>query len=258
MKVPGFDIQATTNPLGFRYGPDVFGPTCELRSLDAIRPSLRNPMCQGPDPVYAIAMDIGTLDRREDLIARNLLFGAVTYAAGRLGHEPVRSQGHIHAISPSCGRSTAELYEIWSGHAVILMQESAEDDPGRCFAVPAGKGEVVVVPPGWAHATISADPDQPLTFGAWCVRDFGFDYCAVRAHGGLAWFPHISGKTLQWERNPAYKSQTELVVKPPHSYHSLGLRTGIPIWQQYLENPEAVMWVSRPERAESVWKNFMP
>lgn len=254
----GFDIRPTTGPLGFRYGPGVFGPACERRTLDAIRPSLRDPQCSGPEIVYAIAMDVGTEDRRADLLACNLLFGVVTYAAGRLGEEPVRSQGHIHAVSASCGRSTAELYEIWSGRAVILMQESAEDDPGRCFAVSAGPGEVVVVPPGWAHATISADPGQPLTFGAWCVRDFGFDYRGVRAHGGLAWFPRLEGDDLAWDKNPRYPTPSPLSQKAPDSYRQLGLRPGIPIWQQYLDNPEAVMWVPRPERADAHWAGFVP
>jgi glucose-6-phosphate isomerase len=254
----GLDLSPTTEPLGFRYGPGVFGPECELRRLDAIRPSLLDPSCEGPDPVYAIAMDVGTEDRRADLLARNLLFGVVTYAAGRLGDEPVRSQGHIHAVSPSCGRSTAELYEIWSGKAVILMQETAADDPGRCFAVEAGPGETVVVPPGWAHATISADPGQPLTFGAWCVRDFGFDYTGVRAHGGLAWFPLLSGDTLDWRPNPRYPVTAELVRKRPGSYAALGLREGVPIWRQYLDDSESVMWVPRPERADPVWPGFVP
>jgi glucose-6-phosphate isomerase len=255
---PGFDITTSTDPLGFIYGPGVFGPKVELRSLDAIRPSLRDSSCEGTDPVYAIAMDVGTEDRREDLLAKNLLFGAVTYAAGRLGCEPVRSQGHVHAISRSCGASTPELYEIWSGRAVILMQETASDDPGRCFAVSAGPGETVVVPPSWAHATISADPRQPLTFGAWCVRDFGFDYVGVRAHGGLAWFPKLDGDNLLWEINPAYPVRRELVEKAPALHPALGLRRHVPIWQQYLEDPEVFLWVCQPERARDYWEQFIP
>lgn len=261
---PGFAIEATVDSLGFRYGPGVFGPECELRRLDAIRPSLRDPQCAGPEIVYAIAMDVGTENRRADLVARNLLFGVVTYAAGRLGEEPVRSQGHVHAVSASCGRSTAEVYEIWSGRAVILMQERAEDDPGRCFAVEAGPGEVVVVPPGWAHATISADAGRPLTFGAWCVRDYGFEYGGVRARGGLAWFPRLEGERLRWEANPRYAAgagsgaRSRLVEKGPEDYAQLGLRCGVPIWRQYLEDPEVVMWVPRPERAEAAWEGFLP
>lgn len=253
---PGFDIRPTTAPMGFRYGPGVFGPQPELRTLDAIRPSLLDPACTGPDPVYAIAMDVGTDDARADLLTRQLLFGVVTYAAGSLGDEPVRSQGHVHAVSASCSSSTPELYEIWAGRAVILMQETAEDDPGRCMAVEAGPGELVVVPPGWAHATISADPSQPLTFGAWCVRDFGFDYTGVRAHGGLAWYPVVTGAGLDWRPNDAYPVHRPLDVHAAREYPDLGLAAGTPIWQQYREDPDRVMWVARPERPS--WTGFTP
>ena len=40
----------------------------------------------------------------------------------------------------------------------------------------------VIVPPGWVHATISADPKQPLTFGAWCDRDYGFEQALKERH----------------------------------------------------------------------------
>ncbi len=250
------DIIPTTNPLGFQYGETCFGPEPELRTLDAIRPSLKNPNCDGPEIVYAIAMDVGDPADRSDLNHRNLLFGVVTYAAGRLGREPVRSQGHIHAVSASCGGSTAEVYEIWQGRAVILMQEFAEDDPGRCFSVSAGPGEVVVVPPRWAHATLSADPAQALTFGAWCVRDFGFDYRGVRAHGGLAWFPELEGENLHWLKNPAYLASQPFVEKSPSDYSALGLTSGTSIYEQYQQNRDRFDFVPNPDRFD--WANFTP
>ena len=43
-----------------------------------------------------------------------------------------------------------------------------------------------MVPPGWAHATVSASAGEPMTFGAWCDREYGFEYDEVRARGGLA------------------------------------------------------------------------
>ena len=174
---PGFDITTTRKPFGFLYGRETFGPDVEIRRLDDIRKSLLDPHCDGPEEVYAIAMDVGKNEHKKILIEMHLLYGAVTYAAGKLGSEPVRSQGHIHKQSEYAnGWSTPEVYEIWKGNAIIYMQESAEDDPGRCFAVYAKPGDIVIVPPGWPHATISADTEKPLTFGAWCDRDFGFDY----------------------------------------------------------------------------------
>src|SRR5262249_2155758 len=100
---PGFDIKITSVPLGFEFVETVFGPRPEVRPLRGIRQSLRDPDACGPDPVYAIAMDVGKRIHRNELQRRMLLFGVVTYAAGRIGEESVRSQGHVHTVSSHSG-----------------------------------------------------------------------------------------------------------------------------------------------------------
>ena len=255
---PGFDITPTTAPLGFKYGDDCFGPEVENRTLDSIRKSLLDPECDGPEVVYTIAMDVGKKKHLDILKERMLLFGVVTYAAGRLGREPVRSQGHIHKISSHSGWSPPEVYEIWSGKAIIYMQEYADDNPGRCFAVTAEVGDVVIVPPGWAHATISADPAHPLTFGAWCDREYGFEYDKVRAHKGLAWFPLLDDKgEISWNPNSNYE-HSELVEKRPGDYSALGIVSGEPIYATFAKNPDLFQYVSKPYRKEEEWNNFIP
>lgn len=255
----GLDITPSPDGLDFIYGPDIFGPSAEYRSLDAIRESLMDPACQGPDPVYAIAMDVGKNKHRDLLVSRHLLFGVVIYAAGRLGREPVRSQGHVHKISPySNNWSTPEVYEIWRGKAVIYMQEKDETAPGRCFAVYANPGDVVIVPPGWAHATISADPKEPLIFGAWCDRDYGFVYDGVRKHKGLAWYPLLNEQDeLEWKSNPNYHAG-ELVKKYPEDYQHFGITPNKSIYQIFEDDPETFLFVSKPQLKASVWKNFVP
>jgi glucose-6-phosphate isomerase, archaeal len=255
---PGFDIKIQSNPMGFKFGDGVFGPEPELRSLDSIRKSLRNPECNGPDPVYAIVMDVGRSEHKRELEERNLLYGAVTYAKGRMGEEPVRSQGHIHKVSSHSGWSPPELYEIWQGRAYIYIQEFVADDPGRCFAIEAGPGDVVVVPPGWAHATISADPEQPLTFGAWCDREYGFVYDEVRARGGLAWFPILKdNNSIEWYPNERYQVD-QLEIRPPRIYKELGLDTNLPIYKLFEEDPNRIQWVSKPVLMQDLWEAFVP
>jgi glucose-6-phosphate isomerase len=254
---PGLAVDARRDPLGFSYGPGVRGPEPELRRLDAIRKSLRDPACPGPDPVYAIVMDVAREEHLEELRRRFLLFGVVTYAAGRLGDEPVRSQGHVHAVAPHSGWSPPELYEIWSGRAIVYMQERAEDDPGRCLAIEAGPGEVVVVPPGWAHATVSADPREPMTFGAWCDREYGFEYDAVRERGGLAFHPLLVDGGVEWQRNPRYQARG-LVERGARDYPELGLDPGVPVYELFSRDPEAVQWVSDPARLAHLWEGFDP
>jgi glucose-6-phosphate isomerase len=255
---PGFPLRLIENSLALEYGPSVFGPEPEMRRLDAIRASLRNPQCSGPDPVYGIAMDIGLERDRSLLQQRFLLFGAVVYAAGTLGSEPVRSQGHIHAIAPHSGWSPPEIFEIWSGKAIVYGQQCAEDEPGRCIAVNAGPGDKVVMPPGWAHCVINADPNRPMAFGAWCDREYGFDYSGVRAHHGLAWFPLLSDAgSINWQANECYRRST-LEHHRPRPYPELGLDPSRSLYAQFSEDPDSMMFVADPQRAASCWPEFIP
>ena len=254
---PGFDITVTTDPMGFVYGPGVIGPDPELRSLDAIRPSLMDRDCEGPENVYCIAMDVAREEDVPDLKERNLLYGVVTYQRGRLGREPIRSQGHIHAVSPSCGESTCEVYEIWDGTAIIYMQESGSDDAGNCYAVTGRRGDVIIVPPGWVHATVNASEDLPMTFGAWCVRDYGFDYRDVRRHGGIAFFPVFDDKKIKWIENGAYCSG-KLIEKDAREYRDFGLDSAVPIYSQYRKDRDLFRFVTNPNAFRDLWENYEP
>jgi glucose-6-phosphate isomerase len=254
---PGFGLTVMKEDMEFRYGDDTFGPAPELRSLEVIRKSLLDPECKGPDPVYAIAMDVGKIQHRQVLQEQMLLYGVVVYAAGKLGKEPVRSQGHIHKVSKHSGWSPPELYEIWSGRAIIYMQESAGDDPGRCFAVSAEPGEIVLVPPGWAHCTISADPQRALVFGAWCDREYGFEYEQVRAHHGLAWYPIWDKGYIVWFKNSRYQGD-KVIKKSPEKYDAFGIKDGIPIYTQFEQDFEIMRFISDPVIKEEHWKGFIP
>lgn len=256
---PGMNVFPTSGKLGFEYGADCFGPEVENRTLDAIRKSLADPTCDGPEIVYSIAMDVGKNIHKAKLDELHLLYGAVTYAAGRIGNEPVRSQGHIHKKSVYAGGwSTPEVYEIWSGEAIIYMQETAKDNPGRCFAIRAKAGEVVIVPPFWAHATISANAAEPLTFGAWCDREYGFDYDDVRAHKGLAWFPILDDNNdITWKANTAYE-KSELIEKSPRIYSEFDITPGKSIYAQFEENEHKFDFVPKPKSVKSLWVDFVP
>ena len=226
----GIDITPVQSPMGFTYGAGVFGPEVEIRRLEDIRASLRDPQCKGPEQVYSIAMDVGKEEHRALLNKLHLLFGVVT----------------------------PEIYEIWSGEAIIYMQEYAEDQPGRCYAVHAFPGDVVIVPPYWVHATISANPRLPLTFGAWCDRDYGFVYEGIRKHRGIAWFPVFNGSDeLEWIANSMYDS-SHLICKSPSDYISLDIRKGVSIYRQFEENPEIFLYVPNPALKAEVWRDFEP
>lgn len=133
------------------------------------------------------------------------------------------------------------------------MQQFSGDDAGRCIAVHAKAGDVVVVPPGWVHATINAKPDSNMIFGAWCVCDYGFEYQNVREHGGIAYFPVLRDGGLYWKTNARYLSSV-FCECGAREYPELGIEAGVPIYSQFCNDPDKFLFVSNPQIAQDVWK----
>ena len=116
----------------------------------------------------------------------------------------------------------------------------------------------MVVPPGWAHAVINAGVTEPMLFGAWCDRQYGFDYSGVRAHGGLAHFPLVNANGgIDWVANQRYLARP-LTRRRSRSYPELGLQADAPIYTQYRSAPESVEWVAQPQRMAELWTGFEP
>ncbi len=251
----GLSVSLRDDSLSFAFGDGVFGPEPELRSLAQIRSALLDPDCNGPDPVYGICMDVGRREHRDELQRRWLLFGVVAYAAGCMGREPVRSQGHAHAVAPHSGWSPPELFEVWEGRAIVYAQQNDGPDPGRCFAAVAGPGEHVIVPPGWPHFVANADPGRRMVFGALCDRQYGFVYDGVRTRNGLAWFPVFEDGAIDWLPNPNYRP-SRLHIGPPASCAAFGVEDDVPLYRQFEVNADALQWISDPARMRSLWPDF--
>lgn len=59
--------------------------------------------------------------------------------------------------------------------------------------------DIVIVPPDWVHAAVNANKEKNMTFGAWCVRDYGFNYEDVRRHHGKP------DQTIKAEKNHFFR-----------------------------------------------------
>ena len=57
--------------------------------------------------------------------------------------------------------------------------------------------------------------------------------------------------------NDAYQPSV-LNVRKPRAYIEFGLRQGVPIYQQFVENPDLFLFVSKPESVKALWQNFEP
>jgi glucose-6-phosphate isomerase len=92
-----------------------------------------------------------------------------------------------------------------------------------------------------------------LTFGTWCDRNYGFEYDDVRAHKGIAWFPIVTGDTLQWIRNENYR-KSELQCTEVRVYPEFSLEQDKSVYTQFKENNDKFLFVTRPDLFKDSWK----
>ena len=97
-----------------------------------------------------------------------------------------------------------------------------------------------------------------MTFGAWCDREYGFEYAEVRARGGLAFFPLLT-------RRGAHRVAEEPALRraaprraPGAAVPGARARRRRAHLRTFARDPEAVQWVSDPARLAHLWPEFEP
>ncbi len=71
-------------------------------------------------------------------------------------------------------------------------------------------------------------------------------------------FPVLDEKQrIHWEPNPKYRV-SEISVRETRTYSELGLIPDVPMYEQFMADPDSLQWVSEPARVEDVWKRFEP
>jgi len=246
----GFPVHLDPLALTLTFGPGVSTAPVTVRRLDEVRSLLRDPHSTGPDHLYTIYMDIRVPGHAETLRALGLGYGAVVYNHGSLGGEALRSQGHVHSAPETTSVAYSEIYEFWHGRGLVYMQDRATPDVEDVIVIEAGPGDKVVIPPGWAHATVNVG-DGPMAFGAVYALEAQLLYEPLRQLQGTAHYVLADG-TL--EPNPRYRSVPPARRHLPHELPEHGIGQGRPALSG---EPGLLELVSRPERYPAVWKRIV-
>lgn len=250
--ISGLDLRLDEQRLALAFGPDMLHPAGEIRRLDDIRASLENPQATGPEHLYTIYMDIARRDDLPALTAQGLLYGAVVYNSGTVGHERLRSQGHIHSEKPGTGLRYSEIYEFWSGQGLIYLQKECAPIVSEAYLIPVSAGDKVVIPYGWVHLVVTLG-DEVLSFGAWCARANTLEYEALRQLGGPAYFVQADGSV---KTNPRYTSIASIRSITPDRLPTCGLPTDQPIYTTWQQRPDLLAFMANPEITGDLWHNL--
>jgi glucose-6-phosphate isomerase len=119
-----------------------------------------------------------------------LSFATTILYPGKIGREYFMTKGHFHEKE-----NRSEVYLGVSGKGLILM----ENKSGESKYLDLGPGEIVYVPPKWAHRSINTGKEK-FVFIAIYPSDAGHEYEQIREKG-------FSLVVLEEEGHPVVKAR---------------------------------------------------
>jgi glucose-6-phosphate isomerase len=128
-----------------------------------------------------------------------------------LGEEFNKTKGHTHV------GDFKETYTVFKGQAIFLIQKTKGEIVEDVYAIKAGEGESIIIPPGCGHVTINPSDAVDLTTGDWASENSKNDYHLFEKLKGACYFYILQPGSGQasWIKNENYKSVPELRFKEP-------------------------------------------
>jgi len=231
----------------FEFGGVKYKPA--VRMLADIKEILYDPTwaSKAADvPLYYMYRDLALSAENRKLITENRLRYDITVIPPRmLGSEFVKTAGHYHPVVPGQNVTYPELYQVLEGEAHYLLQKGDGNKITDVVLVKAGRGDSVLIPPGYGHVTINPASVE-LKMADWVCRDFESDYSVYRRMKGAAYF-EVEGNKLVANKN--YGSVPEVRRFGPTNFEEFSLEKGKDIYHliedieklDYLKNPGKYM-----------------
>jgi glucose-6-phosphate isomerase, archaeal len=154
------------------------------------------PDCDLSGPLYYMFRDLARSDGdREWLRTMHLRYDVTVIPPASVCGECVKTKGHFHPDN-SAGIGYPEIYEVISGSAEYLLQDRRQSD---IVAVRVGKGEKVLIPPGYGHVTINPGNDT-LVMANIVSTEFESEYLEYEQMRGGAFYRMADGTYARNER----------------------------------------------------------
>lgn len=107
-------------------------------------------------------------------VAGELMYGLSIVHPGKVGDEYFMTKGHFHSVI-----ETAEVYHCLQGEGMMVM----ETPEGEWAVEELRPGNVLYVPPRWAHRSVNTGSTQDLITLFVYPANAGHDYGAIEQQG---------------------------------------------------------------------------
>lgn len=212
-------------------------PEPQVRTTEEIRPLLYDPDCIISGPLYLMYRDLARNGTERQWLSEHHLRYDITVIPPRiLCREYVKTKGHYHPDNPA-GIGYPEVYEVLAGCAHYLLQNR---DLSDLVLFSAGKGDIVIIPPGYGHVTINPSP-QTLVMANLVSTAFSSDYHEYELRHGAAYY-ELEGE--HFIKNPHYRDIPVLRRCEPPDTGSL-----LPVGSLYsMIGSESLSFLNKPEK----------
>lgn len=171
------------------------------RSLEAMKPVLKDPESVGQDPVYWVFSDLS-----EEEWANMTIIASARYE----GEYP-KTYGHYH------GTDINETYHLIEGEGVLLMQKKFLDESGQwiedkveeVLLVKAEPGDEILITPEWGHSWSNLGDYPLVSFDNWRSGHHPSDYGVMERLQGMAYYLVEENGEVTLVPNPNYKDLPE-------------------------------------------------
>ena len=244
-KISGLPILLDEKNMDLKFSDDFPLIKKSERSLEDLRPYLKNPEASGPDSVYRVWRQIQLRQDNEKIKAANLRYDLTLIPPGKIGDEFSKTAGNYHSPYP-------EVFEVLCGHAYFLVQRPGKDSKNiiEVYLAEAGSGEKFIAPPGFGHNTINVF-DKPLLMANWISEKAVYDYKSHKNNRGACYYLTANGDLVDIAKNPAYESVPDIKKIHPKEYLELGLTKNKPLYS-LVDNIDKLRFLNYPEKFENV------
>jgi glucose-6-phosphate isomerase len=175
------------------------GVETEIRYLDDMKKVLYDKAWARTAPNFEVYYMERGLEEKN-----GLRYDITTIPPRMLGQEFVKTKGHYHI------GAYQELYIVLEGEGIFLMQKRGEGKIQDAYYVKATRGDCVLVPSFYGHATINP-ASTTLKMGNWISKEYKADYESIGTKGGFSYYYTQAG----WIRNKNYEEVPELRFEMP-------------------------------------------
>ena len=218
----------------------------EIRYAKDLEPVLYQPEALKENfEAYRMFRDVCFEEDRRKIENLDLRYDFTVIFPGKIGEEFIKTFGHYHP------GSYPEIYQIFEGEALILMQKPSKsyDVIEEFVAVRVGEGESVIIPPKYGHVTVNPS-DEKLVMANWVCRSFKSIYDPFKNLRGACYYYTERG----WVKNPRYKGIPEIREAESRSNELLGIEGDM---YSLIKEPEKLEFLVRPEKHEELFKKAL-